>query len=112
MYDNLTLYRLKTGELIVAEEKSVEDNHFNVTGPHSIIEEPSRDGGQPRVMLQPSIPHDDDANVELNKDMVVLRTVAPANICKGYQQALSNIIMPNSDVQTPNNVTNIASGLS
>ncbi|HID69727.1 MAG TPA: hypothetical protein EYP35_04520 [Desulfobacterales bacterium] len=111
MHDNLTLYRLKTGELIVAEAVDDNDTTYNVKGPHSIVEEPSHDGGRPRVMLQPSIPHDEDAIVEINKSLVALKTEAPENVRNGYRQALSNIVIPNQGVQTGDNITNIAAGL-
>jgi len=103
MYDNLKLYRMSNGELIVADEKTEQDNYIWVTRPHSIIEQ------EGKVMLQPSIPHEEDKQVSINKDMVVLSTEAPENICTGYQQALSNIVIPNPN--TSDNITPLSASM-
>lgn len=103
MYDNLRLYRLNNGELIVANEQSTNDNVVYVTRPHSITEQ------EGKVMLQPSIPHEEDNEVGINGDMIMLSTKAPKNICDGYKQALSNILIPNPNV--PNNITPLSASM-
>jgi len=111
MYDNLTLYRLASGELIVADEMARHPEYIEVKGPHSIVEQPGQDNAPPQIMLQPSIPHDDDNIVTINRATIVLDTDAPANIQSGYRQALSNIVMPDSTIKTPSNVTPLSAGL-
>jgi len=104
MYDDMFLYRMDNGELIVAHEVAKnDDSTIDIKRPHSIIEQ------EGKVMLQPSIPHMEDEIVTLSSSRVLLRTKAPKNIVDGYRQALSGIVTPNP--QTPDNITPLSAGL-
>jgi hypothetical protein len=103
MYDDMYLYRLLSGELIVAHQKDKNDECIILEGPHSIIEQNGK------VMLQPSIPQTEGELVELSPTQVLMSTKAPKNIVDGYRQALSGIVMPNQN--TPDNVTPLSAGL-
>jgi hypothetical protein len=103
MYDDMYLYRLLGGELIVAHQKDRDDNKIILEGPHSIIEQ------EGKVMLQPSIPQTEGETVELATAHVLMATKAPKNIVDGYRQALSGIVTPNQ--ATADNVTPLSAGL-
>jgi hypothetical protein len=91
MSDDIRMYRLINGELIVAEflGKGDSDYTLKLGRPHSLSTQE-----QGRINLQPSIPHEEGEGVDLYIKHILFSSTAPDNIKKGYRQALSNIIMP------------------
>lgn len=105
MSQNLYVFRMVNGELIVAGLTDVKDKVFSVTQPHTIQQTKADENGGTQVMIQPSIPHEPHTPVDINRDLVMLHCMAPGLIEQGYRQALSRNVPEVEEVRIEDSFT-------
>jgi hypothetical protein len=92
---NVKIFRLTTGEDVIADKVDLVDNLLHLKNTFVIIPMQKQPGGPVQLQMSPYMPYSNDQVVVISKDKIITEVEPKAEILNSFKQSLGiGIIQP------------------